>query len=32
MVSATWEFPRERKGEILSAFHGLFGLGGGTSG
>ncbi len=26
MVSATWEFPRERKGEVLAAFHGLFGI------
>lgn len=26
MVSATWDFPGERKGEILAAFRGLFGL------
>ena len=26
MVSATWDFPRERKEEILAAFRGLFGL------
>jgi hypothetical protein len=26
MVSATWDFPRERKGEILSAFRWLFSL------
>ena len=32
MVSATWEFPRERKGEVLAAFCGLFGLAGGSSG
>lgn len=28
MLSATWDFPRERKGEILSAFRGLFSLAG----
>ncbi len=27
MVSATWDFPKERKPEVLDAFHGLFGLG-----
>ncbi len=27
MVSATWDFPGERKGEILAAFRGLFRLG-----
>jgi len=32
MVSATWEFPRERKGEVLAAFQGLFALAGGASG
>jgi hypothetical protein len=32
MVSATWEFPRERKGEVLAAFHALFGLAEGPSG
>lgn len=26
MVSATWDFPKERKGEVLAAFRGLFGL------
>lgn len=26
MVSATWDFPRERKGEVLSAFRWLFSL------
>jgi hypothetical protein len=26
MVSATWDFPRERKGEVLSVFRELFGL------
>jgi hypothetical protein len=26
MVSATWDFPAERKGEVLSAFRSLFGL------
>ncbi len=26
MVSATWDFPRERKEEVLAAFRGLFGL------
>ncbi|HLO09955.1 MAG TPA: hypothetical protein VK303_04670, partial [Desulfobacteria bacterium] len=32
MLSATWDFPRERKGEILSAFRGLFSLPGGAAG
>ena len=32
MVSATWDFPRERKGEVLAAFHCLFGLPEGPSG
>ena len=32
MVSATWDFPRERKEEVLAAFHGLFGLPEGPSG
>lgn len=32
MVSATWEFPRERKGEVLAAFQRLFALAGGASG
>jgi hypothetical protein len=32
MLSATWDFPRERKGEILSAFRGLFSLPGGAGG
>jgi hypothetical protein len=32
MVSATWEYPRERKGEVLAAFRGLFGLTEGGSG
>jgi hypothetical protein len=27
MVSATWNFPRERKGEVLATFRELFGLG-----
>jgi hypothetical protein len=26
MVSATWDFPRERKEQVLAAFRGLFGL------
>jgi hypothetical protein len=26
MVSATWDFPAERKGEVLSTFRELFGL------
>ena len=26
MVSATWDFPREKKGEVLEAVRGLFGL------
>ena len=26
MVSATWDFPKERKGEVLKAFHDLFSL------
>lgn len=26
MVSATWDFPKERKGEVLSVFRNLFGL------
>ncbi|MBP2676124.1 MAG: hypothetical protein H6Q84_2964 [Deltaproteobacteria bacterium] len=26
MVSATWDFPAERKGEVLSAFRNLFGM------
>ena len=26
MVSATWDFPKERKGEVLAAFRGLFGV------
>ncbi|MGE5246744.1 MAG: hypothetical protein ACM3L8_00220 [Verrucomicrobiota bacterium] len=26
MISATWDFPKERKGEVLAAFRGLFGL------
>lgn len=26
MVSATWDFPRERKGEVLATFRGLFRL------
>jgi len=25
-VSATWDFPAERKGEVLSAFRNLFGM------
>ena len=32
MVSATWDFPKERKGDILAAFRGLFGLKVGASG
>ena len=32
MVSATWDFPKERKGAVLEAFRGLFGLKGGPSG
>ena len=26
MLSATWEFPKERRGAVLASFHGLFGL------
>lgn len=26
MISATWEFPKERKGAVLASFRGLFGL------
>ena len=26
MISATWDFPAERKGEVLAAFRDLFGL------
>jgi hypothetical protein len=32
MVSATWDFPKERKGDILAAIRGLFGLKVGASG
>jgi len=32
MVSATWDFPKERKGAVLEAFRGLFGLKEGASG
>ena len=27
MISATWEFPKERRGAVLASFRGLFGLG-----
>ena len=30
MVSATWEYPRERKADVLAAFRALFGLAGGS--
>ena len=26
MISATWEFPKERRGAVLASFGGLFGL------
>ena len=32
MVSATWDFPKERKEDILAAIRGLFGLKVGASG
>ena len=32
MISATWEFPKERKGAVLASIRGLFGLTGGPSG
>ena len=32
MLSATWEFPKERKGAVLASIRGLFGLTGGPSG
>jgi len=31
MISATWEFPKERRGAALATFHRLFGLGEGPS-
>jgi len=31
MISATWEFPKERRSAVLAAFHGLFGLEDGPS-
>ena len=31
MVSATWEFPRERREALIATFHGLFGIAGGIS-
>jgi hypothetical protein len=32
MVSATWDFPKERKGAVLAAFRSLFGIAEGASG
>ncbi len=32
MLSATWEFPKERRGDVLASIRGLFGLAGGPSG
>jgi hypothetical protein len=32
MISATWEFPKERRGAVLDSFRGLFGLTEGASG
>lgn len=32
MISATWEFPKERRGAVLASIRGLFGLAGGASG
>ena len=32
MISATWEFPKERRGEVISAFLRLFGLTEGSPG
>ncbi len=32
MLSATWDIPRERKGEVLSLVRGFFGLPGGPAG
>ena len=32
MISATWEFPKERRGAVLASIRGLFGLTGGASG
>jgi hypothetical protein len=32
MISATWEFPKERRGAVLASIRGLFGLADGASG
>jgi hypothetical protein len=32
MISATWEFPKERRGAVLASFRGLFGLADGKVG
>jgi hypothetical protein len=32
MISATWEFPKERRGAVLASIRGLFGLTDGSSG
>jgi hypothetical protein len=32
MLSATWEFPKERRDAVLASFRGLFGLADGSSG
>lgn len=32
MLSATWEFPKERKGAVLASIRGVFGLTGGPTG
>jgi len=32
MISATWEFPRERRDAVLTSFRGLFSMTGGPSG
>jgi hypothetical protein len=31
MISATWEFPKERRAAVLASFGGLFGLTDGPS-
>ncbi len=32
MISATWDFPRERRSVVLASLRGLFGMADGTSG
>jgi hypothetical protein len=31
MISATWEFPKERRGAVVASFRGIFGLADGSS-